>query len=479
MQLTKRFFTMNALVVLISIAVTALAAAVVVAVYMTVFDREANLQHLQTVFETRSGMAELQKEAGALEFEQLLSADKQRWLADRVRALGADAIVLRNRDAMFSTAAFHPIAIEKTLLLSGDAAEPSSDTIELDGKLYMVARADYTLRSGGTGVLLLLAPIRLKTDFYLFVGLFTIVFFVTAFLTMNLFVSRRFSRGIIRPVTRLNDAARKISDGDLNGGIAEEGWGEVKELGRTLELMRIKLKESRYMQNKYEENRKFLVSSISHDLKTPVASIIGYIEGIIDGVAKTEEKRAEYLETARSKAILVNVMIDDLLLYSRLDLNLLPYHFERTELGPYFEDCVADYRVEFERARIGLSLVHEWKEPPTVRMDRERLKRVVQNILDNAMKYVNQADGQVTILLRDTQTSAIIEIRDNGAGIPEEHLPHIFDRFYRSDHSRKSAEGSGLGLAIAKQIVEDHDGKIWARSKAGEGTRMMISLPKL
>lgn len=479
MQLTKRFFTMNALVVLISIVVTALAAAVVVAVYTTVFDREANLQHLQNVFATRSGIAVLQEEAEALEFEQLLDPNKLRWMSERVRALGADAVVLRNREVMFSTSAFHAMAIEKSLMLSGNATKANAETIELDGKLYMIARSDYVIRSGGVGVLLLLAPIRLKTDFYLFLGIFTIAFFVASFLTMNFFVSRRFSRGIIAPVSRLNDEARKISDGELNSGIAEEGWGEVKELGRTLELMRIKLKESLYMQHKYDENRKFLVSSISHDLKTPVASIIGYIEGIIDGVAKTEEKRAEYLETARSKAILVNAMIDDLLLYSRLDLNQLPYHFERTELGPYFEDCIADYMVEFERARIGLSLVHEWREPLIVRIDRERLQRVVQNILENAMKYAGQADGHVAIVLRDTQTSAIIEIRDNGAGIPEEHLPHIFDRFYRSDHSRKSAEGSGLGLAIAKQIVEDHDGKIWARSKVGEGTRIMISLQKL
>lgn len=113
-----------------------------------------------------------------------------------------------------------------------------------------------------------------------------------------------------------------------------------------------------------------------------------------------------------------------------------------------------------------------------VSIDRERLKRVIQNILDNAKKFMDKADGQVDILIRETRTSAIIEIRDNGKGIPESDLPHIFERFYRVDLSRQSADGSGLGLAIAKQIVEGHEGKIWVTSAVDEGTRMMISLKK-
>ena len=230
------------------------------------------------------------------------------------------------------------------------------------------------------------------------------------------------------------------------------------------------------MQQKYDDNRKFLVSSISHDLKTPVTSIKGYIEGIIDGVAKTPEKMEEYLETARSKAILVNAMIDDLLLYSKLDLNQLPYHFEKSNLASYFEDCVADHKYECEKANLSLALINELKEPVKVLIDRERLKRVVQNILDNAMTYAEKTNGKIDIILRETRTSAIIEIKDNGNGIPEDKLPFIFERFYQVDPSRKS--GSGLGLAIAKQIIEGHDGKIWAKSAAGEGTGIMISLKK-
>lgn len=477
MQLTKRFFMMNAMAVLLSITLTVLAVMIFVAAYTRVMGPEADSQDLRRVFEVRSGLGEIKKAAMNLEFERLLEQQYQQELSEQVKVLGADAIILKNREVLYSTRKFNEIDIEKSLMLSDQA--PNLDTLELDGRTFMFARTDYRLFSGDQGVLLLLAPVKLKSGFYLFLGIFTVVFFILSFLVANFWVSYLFSRGIIAPVSRLKDAAVKISEGDLSGGIAEEGDGEVKELCRTLELMRIKLKESIYLQQKYDENRRFLISSISHDLKTPVTSIKGYIEGVIDGVAHTPEKRAAYLETARSKAIQVNAMIDDLLLYSKLDLNQIPYHFEKTDLEQYFTDCVADHLYEYEKANIKLALVNELQAPVIVSIDRERLKRVIQNILDNAKKFMEKADGRVDIILRETRTSTIIEIRDNGRGIPENDLPHIFDRFYRADPSRQSADGSGLGLAIAKQIVEGHDGKIWVTSVVGEGTRMMISLKKI
>jgi signal transduction histidine kinase len=468
---------MNALAVLVSLAATALAVILFVAVYASLFGPEANSQDLKRLFEVRSAIGQIKNEADTLDFEQLLDRQFQQELSDRVKVIGAHAVIMKNREVLFSTAAFHDIDLEKGLMLTGHV--PNVDTLELDGRTYMFARADYRLSSGEEGVLLLLAPIRLNTNFYVIAGVFTVGFFVLSFLLMNGWVSYRFTRSIIAPVSRLRDAAVKISEGDLSGGIAEEGEGEVRELSRTLELMRIKLKESLYLQQKYDDNRRFLVSSISHDLKTPVASIIGYIEGIIDGVANTPGKMAEYLETARAKANLVNAMIDDLLLYSKLDLNQIPYHFEKTELASYLEDCVADHRHAFEKANIRLALTRELKETVFVFIDRERFQRVMQNILDNARKYMEKPGGRVEVILRETRTSAIVEVRDNGPGIPEDSLPQIFDRFYRADPSRKTAGGSGLGLAIAKQIVEGHEGKIWVASAIGEGTRVMISLKKV
>jgi signal transduction histidine kinase len=144
----------------------------------------------------------------------------------------------------------------------------------------------------------------------------------------------------------------------------------------------------------------------------------------------------------------------------------------------YFNDCVEDHRYEFDREGVELELVDQLQDPVMIRIDAERFKRVMQNILNNALKHASREQGLVQLVLRETRTSAIIEVRDNGPGIPEEHLPHIFERFYRADVSRSNVDGSGLGLAIARQIVEAHDGRIWATSTVGEGTRMMISLRK-
>ncbi len=474
MQVMKRFFAMNALAMLGALAVAALAAAIFVAGFAQVAGSEANLRELEKLLEVRAGIAELRNEAAAAEFDALLEERNRERLSERAKAIGATLVVVRDRTALYATEPIGAVDLERSLALTDRAA--ASDTVELSGKPYMFARVDYDLPSRERGTLLLLAPMQLRPDFYLLlVGVTVGVFFLT-FLLLNLWVSYRFARDVVAPVSRLKDAAVRISEGDLNGGIAEEGDGEVRELCRTLELMRIKLKEAVYLQRKYDENRSFLVSSISHDLKTPVTSIRGYIEGILDGVAHTPEKTRAYLETARSKAMLVNAMIDDLLLYSKLDLNQLPYHLERTDLERYFEDCVSDHRYEFERAGMRLTLRSELDEAIVVMVDRERMKRVVQNIFDNAKKYMNKDEGEATVLLRATPSSAIVEIRDNGHGIPEEELPHIFDRFYRGDPSRRSAESSGLGLAIAKQIVEGHNGKIWARSGAGEGARILISL---
>ncbi|WP_438445425.1 ATP-binding protein [Gorillibacterium sp. sgz5001074] len=476
MYLTKRFFGLNLLTVLLSIGLTALATVIFTAVYTKFLGREVYLNEMKRMFEVRAGIHELARDMQKLSFDQLLNPAVQQDLSLRVQAWGADAVLLKNRETVFATKPFNQIDLEKGLLLTDGAAE--GETMNFGGHAYFFEHVPYALPSDGSGVLLLLSPVKLNLGFYKVLFLFAAGFFILTLLLLNVWVSYRFSRAVILPVSRLKNAAAKISEGDLSGGIAEEGEGEVRELCRALELMRIKLKESVYLQEKYDENRKFLVSSISHDLKTPVTSIKGYIEGVLDGVAQTPEKLQEYLETARSKAVLVNTMMDDLLLYSSLDLNQLPYHFEPCDLKGYFEDCVADHRYEYDQAGIALELAVELERPVTVRIDRERMRRVIQNILDNAAKYMNKPDGRVTVILRETRSSAIIEIQDNGSGIPEEDLPYIFERFYRVDAARRNASGSGLGLAIAKQIVEGHEGTIWARSKAGEGTRMILSLKK-
>lgn len=476
MSLKRRFFIRNALMVLFTILFTALGVVVFIATYTLIYGSQNELSGFNRIFEVKAGFNEIKRKALSSKPEEVFSGSFQNALAIASKAFNADAVILRGREVRFSTKKFSSMDIEKCLEIT--RGSNFNGTIELGGNTYLLDRVDLSFMDDSTGAMLLIAPLNLKVHFYRILLLFTFMIFLLSFMGVNLWVSIAFSKGVINPVSRLKTAAARISEGDLSGEIIEEGEGEVRELCRALELMRLKFKESVYLQEKYDENRKFLVSSISHDLKTPVTSIKGYIEGILDGVAKTPEKEKKYLETARSKAILVNSMIDDLLLYSKLDLNQIPFHFEKTDLLKYFEYSVSENQLEFKNAHVTLSLENSLKGQVSVTIDRERFKRVIQNVFDNAKKFISRADGEVTVILRETHTSVIIEIRDNGRGIPVNEVPYVFERFYRADASRNSTGGSGLGLAIAKQIVEGHEGRIWVVSSEGKGTRVIISLKR-
>ncbi len=287
------------------------------------------------------------------------------------------------------------------------------------------------------------------------------------------------SKKILTPLSILKTAVGDISKGDLDLEIIEVGDQEIKELCADFEKMRLELKDSIHLKKKYDENRTMLVSSISHDLKTPITSIKGYVKGILDGVASTPEKSERYLKTIYSKTEQMDVMIDDLLLYSKLDLSQLPFNFEKTDIVDYFNCCIHECTLELEKSNIKIWLQNDLKQSKYVMIDRERLMRVILNIIDNSRKYMDKAQGEIVIILRETNSSIIIEIKDNGAGIDKNDVNKIFDRFYRADAARSEAKGSGLGLAIAKQIVEGHKGTIWAISHESQGTSILISFGKI
>ena len=475
MSLKKRFFILNISAVLITLVVTALAAVLFTAVYTFIGANSKDTGDFKRIFDVKTGFNDIKSELVNSHFNDYMTKDYQDYLTMRLRALDANVSVIRQNKVIFSTNNLDMVEVEKCLSYTSNSNDYK--TIELSGDTNLIDRVD--INSGGVvTTFILFAPMKLNMHLYEALIIFTIIIFILVFIGLNLWITTYFSRNVIEPVSKLNRDAAKISDGELDFEIAADGEGEINELFQSFEKMRITLKNSVLMQEKYDENRKFLVSSISHDLKTPVTSIKGYIEGILDGVAKTPEKINEYLSTALSKSVLVNSMIDDLLLYSKLDLRQIPYNFEKISIQKYFEYCVGDFQYEFEKANIRLELKNELKDEVYVLIDQERLKRVFQNILENAKKYSGREEGQVSVVLRETRTSAIVEIRDNGVGIPQDKIPYIFDRFYRGDQSRNNTEGSGLGLAIAKQIIEGHEGKIWAVSNKGEGTAIIISLKR-
>lgn len=344
---------------------------------------------------------------------------------------------------------------------------------------YSINSEDFTTSSGDNYMIITLNPVINVDDNYRFLIVFVFITFLIVFVVTSTVVQKLNMKNIIMPITNLTKETEKLRNGELETAITDHGYGEVRELGSAVEQLRLQLKNSIYYQQKYDENRKFLISSISHDLKTPVTSIRGYIDGVLDGVADTDEKKKYYLLKAVDKTKLINIMIEDLLLYSKLDLNQMPFEKEKVNIVKYMESCVEDSSAEFERENKSVILENELSDVFFVIIDSEKFKRVLQNILDNAKRNIEKEFGQLKIILRETNSSVIIEFKDNGKGISKDDLPNIFDRFYRADTARAVEGSSGLGLAIAKQIVEVMGGRIWAISEIGAGASIIISLKKV
>lgn len=288
------------------------------------------------------------------------------------------------------------------------------------------------------------------------------------------------SKSIIIPIRKLSLAAKKISEGDLGFSVQSNNKDELGELSNTFESMRIKLKEAKEAQIQYEQNRQELIASISHDLKTPLTSIKGYIKGIQDGVANTPEKLERYMDTIYKTANDMDGLIDELFLYSRLDLQRVPFHFEKVDLFAFFTDFVDELAFNLEKEQGTATFLAHKEDSYTVEADREKLKRVVTNIIQNSMKYMDKNHKKIQVRLLSLSNEVIVEITDNGSGIRKEDIPYIFESFYRTDASRNSSTGgSGLGLSIVKRIIDKHGGTVWADSILGEGTSIYFKLKKV
>lgn len=363
----------------------------------------------------------------------------------------------------------------------GPPGHGGEDYFRAGGRAYSLVRHTGTLSDGSRLDVYLLADMsplaRLFPKIFPIVAGALLLILVLTNGVLTLIVSRSF----IRPLYALKDAAERIKDGDLEQPLRMSGRkDEFGELGGAFEEMRVRLKQSIGLQLQYEENRKELLSNISHDLKTPITGIKGCVEGILDGIADTGEKRDNYLRMIYKKATDMDRQIDELFLFSKLDLKRVPFHFEKVELLSYLREHVEELRLQPSNADIAFSVEPEGAADVYVRGDREKLHRVIQNIVDNSIKYLDKQPKRIAFTLSVSPSEAIVTIRDNGAGIDPEALPHIFDRFYRADPSRTGGGGgSGLGLAIVKQIVEEHGGRVWAESEAGEGTAIAFSLPRV
>ena len=311
-----------------------------------------------------------------------------------------------------------------------------------------------------------------------FMGYLVLAMAVILILTSAL-ITAWVNQDIYKPIKELSIAMRKIAEGDFDYRLPDKQEGEIGHLHDNYEQMRLQLKENAEEKMQNEKKSKELVSNMSHDLKTPITSIKGYVEGIMDGVADTPEKMDKYIKTIYNKANDMDRLINELTTYSGIDSNKIPYHFHVLNIADYFQDCVEEVGLDLEQKDIQLNYTNLAPADTCIVADPEQLKKVINNIISNSVKYMGHDKGIIDIRILDEGESVRIEIEDNGKGIAAKDIGNIFERFYRTDSSRNSLQGgSGIGLSIVKKIIEDHGGYVWATSKEGEGTCMHFVIRK-
>ena len=285
--------------------------------------------------------------------------------------------------------------------------------------------------------------------------------------------------GVMKPLNKMKEAANNIKEGNLDFELKVETDDELGQLCKDLEDMRRRLKVNVEEKILFDKQNTELISNISHDLKTPVTTIKGYAEGILDGVADTPEKVERYVRTIYNKAIDMDRLINELTLYSKIDTNRIPYNFDILSVNGYFNDCAEELQIEMEDKGAEFGYFNYVSEDIKIIADAEQLRRVIYNITNNSMKYMDKSKAKINLRVKDVGDFIQVEIEDNGKGIAAKDLPNIFDRFYRTDASRNSSTGgSGIGLSIVKKIIEEHGGKIWATSRENTGTTMYFVLRK-
>ena len=283
-------------------------------------------------------------------------------------------------------------------------------------------------------------------------------------------------RQIMRPVNALTAGAKRVEQGDLSTPIDYQGRDEFAAVCAAFDHMQRHLLEEREKNAAYERARTDLVAGISHDLRTPLTSMKGYIKGMRDGVANTPEKRERYLDIAYRKSCDMERLLQRLLYFSRLETGNLPMFPVEDDLGTFAGRFAREAGEELA-ASGGQVNFHPAEEPLPVRLDQEQLLRVLNNLKENAQRYAGAEPLVLDISVKREGERACLRFADNGQGVPEDQLPHLFQQFWRGDQARRSqgGEGSGLGLYIVKYVVEAHGGTVTAENDGG--LAFTISLP--
>ncbi|NJO06488.1 MAG: HAMP domain-containing protein [Chloroflexaceae bacterium] len=288
-----------------------------------------------------------------------------------------------------------------------------------------------------------------------------------AALEAAIIVSLSVSTRLVEPLQAMTAVSRKLAQGFYNERTVIRSQDELAELSRTINHLAASLEQT-------ERRRMALLSDVTHELRTPLATIGGYMEGLIDGVVQPDRKT---FELVLSESQRLQRLIEDLQLLSHAEAGQIPLKPTSVNLCNVMQKIRMQFWPQFDQADIDLLVFHAEELPP-VWADPDRIEQVLINLLSNALRYTARG-GRVSVQARLKEGQVLISIYDTGVGIAPEHLPHLFERFYRVDKSRSRASGgSGIGLTIARHLIYAQGGEMWAESAGlGRGTAFHFTLP--
>ena len=473
MTIKRRLFLSNILMIVLPAAISCLAGILCLGlVWLTV-------SHTGLELEDGEDMLHLGRVVSQ-RFQELVAEHPDRWweqmgdLENLAASSSLRIVVERDGTMEDMTGAEHP---SDENLAQAAAAVQGPEVLVSGGErsVYLVR-----LEEGGSSWTLYLFGTHFDSfgeDWKVAAALAAILLLFVVFLAIlltNRFLTRFVFRHIREPLELLDAGVRRIGEGDLDYRLNYKGKDEFAPVCAAFNDMAARLKASVERARRDEESRKELLAGISHDLRSPLTSIRAYVEGLLDGVAQTEESKQRYLRTIRTKTLDIDRLVSQLFLYSKLDLEGTPMELRSVRLDEFLTGF-AEEAAPDARAR-GLEIMVAQLAPVTVSADPEQLRRVLSNILENSIKYKDKALGQLSITLAE---SGRLVLADDGPGVPEAALPKLFDVFYRSDPARKNpAGGSGLGLAIAAKAIQGMGGTIRARNGPERGLVIEITLPK-
>ena len=309
----------------------------------------------------------------------------------------------------------------------------------------------------------------LQTIYNEVISLMEMTLFISVIaLLLTLILSLIFAETISIPITKLSKSIKEKYSVDEKNILVNKKLDEIDELKRLFNLMKTKLEQ-------VEKRRKEFVSNVSHELRTPITSMRVLSDTIISGDDWDKEIYDEFMEDINNELKRLSKIIDDLLYLVEVEKDEVDFSYELTSLNYLISNTIKTLKPIAKKKN--LKLHFEEMSKVQIYIDRSKFRRALINLINNSIKYTNK--GYVKVKIEKNKNEIIILIKDTGIGISEDDLPYIFDRFYKTDKSRKYKQGStGLGLSIAKEIIELHGGVIDVESKINVGTKFIVKIPK-